>query len=530
MKVIIRGIKKIDWILEIAPIITLLTILITSRKITLEYFIEIAIKNLGIIVIVIIMLMISIIRFLKGIKDKVFIGFSSIKPVYLDLTGNKHIVVFGMTGSGKTETVKRILRRYGKKKLVIDWSGEYREYSSVKPFELKIDLKKEEIIDAIISTFQLTIPQQTLLIEASRRSGGLKEIIEEIRKIDYQSNSGREVRDALIRRLSILEKLSLFNGERSLTEIESIDLSGIIFEAKKLVANIVLKSFYNKPEPRILVIEEAQNVMPRIQNQDIINTVELIINELRKYGVNVILIAQTPSQISTVYRNAEYIFIHRLRLTHYEAQEMGLKQEDIEEVSKLKVGECILISGNEKRKIKILGLKKEEKVKNVKPNDQNHNIEEVEKNLKIINKRNSDDLRLWKNEDYYREIEKKIMELEANYKQLMTKYMEIEKVRIIEKPIALGEFIDRVEDNIKKISTSISILKDKIANIEEKLSKESHIGASLGGIIGKLEKQTYGNTNKLIELERKIIELSIKLREFEEWVKEVLSKVEDRIQ
>jgi len=508
----------------LAPIITIITILLLRR----ESILHIINGERAIILLIAAM---TIIMFTAAIfklrnRNKVFIGLNGLKPYYLDLSGNKHIVVFGMTGSGKTETVKKILKGIDKRKLIIDWSGEYSEYKSAEPLELKIDLKREDIIDAITSTFQLTIPQQTLLIEASKKGGGLKDIIENVKKLDYQSDSGREVRDALIRRLSILEKLNLFNGDKSLTEIEAINLSKITFEAKKLVANIILKSFYNNPEPRVLVIEEAQNIMPR-QNQETINVTELIINELRKYGVNVILIAQTPSQISSVYRNAEYILIHKLRLTYHETQELGLRIEDAEEISKLEIGECIVISGGEKRKIKLVGIKGGSNRKIIELNKLNESNETGEVKVR-------EELREIKglNEKYtYHDdiIRRKIMELEENYKQLIGKFREVEKVRIAENPITLGEFIDRTEDKLRNISTSINILKEKIKEMEEKISKNNLNEQNFEDIIRKVEKQTIMNTNRIIELQQKLNDILDKMKRFEDWVKEAISQIENRI-
>mgnify|MGYP000048598032 CR=1 FL=1 len=471
-----------------------------------------------IIIILILTLTMGLIIWFKS-GEKIFLGFDGIKPVHIDISGNKHIVIFGMTGSGKTETAKRVLNGSKKGKLIIDWSGEYVDYKSVEPSELKIDLKREDVIDAIISTFQLTIPQQTLLIEAIKRGGGsLKDVINDVKGIECKSDSGREVKDALLRRLSILEKLSLFNGSKELVEVEAIDLSKMAFEAKKLAANIILKSFYNNPNPRILVIEEAQNIMPRNQNPDSINTVELIINELRKHGVNVILIAQTPSQISTVYRNAEYIILHKMRLTHYEIQELGLKPEDGETISKLDVGECMILSGGIKRKVKIKTVRKNKTVKITKIT----NREEEVKVSKSENRNENSNGRKWD----YDEIKMKLMEVENYYKKLMDKMRDIESVKIIENPMKLGEFIDRTEDNIRKINIAINILKDKLTSIEEELEKRAIETRQTNGRIEKVEKQTIINTNKIIELERRLADMTMRMKGFEEWVKEALSKIE----
>ncbi|MEM2136557.1 MAG: DUF87 domain-containing protein [Candidatus Methanomethylicia archaeon] len=503
----------------------MIIILILKKKASIVEIIDEGITPIIIVICLTIVstaIMLNIIRF----KGKILIGFYGIKPVYIDLSGNRHVIIFGMTGSGKTETAKKIIGKTKRSKLILDWSGEYSDYKSVEPRELQIDLKRDDIIDAIISTFQLTLPQQTLLIEASKRSGKLNEIIEEVKRINYQSDSGREVRDALIRKLTILEKLNIFTGEKKLKDVEAINLSKMAFEAKKLAVNIILKSFYNNPEERILVIEEAQNIMPRTQNIDTINTAELIINELRKHGVNVILIAQTPSQISTVYRNAEYIIIHRLRLTFHEAQELGLKNEEIEEISKLNVGECIIIGEGKKRRVKI-NIKSGKPLRNEYSN-MDENDDETKGNCKILEKRIIEE----KGVEKIGEVERRILSLEQELKQLTEKFIEVRKVKIAENPIALGEFIDRVEEKIMKISASINIMKDKITLIENEINKsimERQRVDSLINKVDKIEKQTSINVNRIIELEKKLMDITVKMGRFEEWVKEALTRIEEGI-
>ncbi|MEM2538634.1 MAG: hypothetical protein QXE38_04925, partial [Candidatus Methanomethylicia archaeon] len=226
--------------------------------------------------------------------------------------------------------------------------------------------------------------------------------------------------------------------------------------------------------------------------------------------------AQTPSQISNVYRNAEYVIIHRLILTHHEIQELGLKMEEAEKISKLNLGECIIISGGEKREVRLIGVKGV--IKNIsKIKYENTVKDEIER----INIRNL--------EEDYEIIKRKVIELEENYKQLIEKYRRIEKVKIAENPISLGEFIDRTEDKLVKISTSISILKDKMESIEEKTSKNNLDKQNFESIIGKIEKQTITNSNRIIELERRIDDILDKMKRFEYWVKEVISQIEDRI-
>ncbi|RLE51574.1 MAG: hypothetical protein DRJ20_01870, partial [Candidatus Methanomethylicota archaeon] len=286
--------------------------------------------------------------------EKILLGLSGLVPFYIDLSTPRHIVIFGMTGSGKTETAKRIALKSKKKKLIIDWAGEYNYGLTATPSQLSLNLKPHEIVDSITSAFHLTIPQQSMLFEASKEANSLTSIIERIKKIKVTSETQREIRDAILRRLLPLENLKLFCGKMKLSDIDTLDLSSLTYEAKKLAVNIVLRMFYNSPEPRLLVIEEAQNIIPRQPTGNLPTSAELIINELRKRGVSVILVAQTPSQISLAYRNADYIILHRLQLTTSEAQLLGVSKAEAERLARLETGNCLVIERGKKKWIKVL--------------------------------------------------------------------------------------------------------------------------------------------------------------------------------
>lgn len=444
-----------------------------------------------------------------------------------------------MTGSGKTETAKRIAFSTKKKrKLIIDWAGEYAHGKIAKPQELNLKLTPHEIIDAISSAFQLTIPQQAFLLQAAKGTKTLTEIINKIKQT-RAIETEREIKNALLRRLLPLEELGLFTGNLNLNDIDTLDLSQLTYEAKKLTVNIVLRMFYNSPEPRILIIEEAQNIIPARHLNQTPTTAELIINELRKKGVSVILIAQMPSQISLAFRNADYIIIHRLQLTMKEAQTLGLNKEETERLAKLETGECLIIHKGEKIWTKI--LKKEDKQEKNNHQVQLENerwqynqqtlyptISEIVEEISSISK--------WRLETSNKiiKIEEILSKITQDIRELNDAWEAIRKAKVAINPISLGDFIKRTNEKLVQLSTAIAVLRrkqieEKTQTTKNKQHNSDEIKLQIKEIRRKIEdldKNIKQNTRKIYSLIEKLQKLQTNLIEFERWVKEVFNNIE----
>ena len=290
----------------------------------------------------------------RGSSGRVLLGRRIIFPFYLDLKEAKHIVIFGITGSGKTNTAKLIVKSFKGSKLIIDWNGEYLIGKVAKPSDITINnLSVLEFCEALASSLQLTAPQYAMLLEVAKDSKNLHEIIEKLRKYPIESDTRREIRNALLRRLEPLSYSKLFSGSLTINDVDTIDLSSLTYDAKRLVANVVLRLIYNNPSKQLLVLEEAQNLLiPRRLDQPP-SSCELILDEIRKHGVRVLAIAQIPSLVSTTYRNAEYIIIHRLSLTAEEAKNLGLTDKERERIAKLPNGKCMVMYKGKKALIKV---------------------------------------------------------------------------------------------------------------------------------------------------------------------------------
>lgn len=308
---------------------------------------------------------------MKWLEDASILSY--IPPAVVKLrdssTGSpRHVFVFGMTGSGKTSSVKRLVQSRWLRRpvLILDWGGEYGDlgFKEVRPEEVSMEgLRPIDVVDALGMAYQLTKPQEAFLLRCLKDTLKLREVVEKVESYPIKSAVEVEVREALLRRLEALRSLSLFEGDVGLKELmdrsTALNLSHLPYEARRLTVNILLRMIYNavptvNPKGAIIVLEEAENIVPARRLEGLPSGGEVILNELRKWGVSVIAIAQLPSQVSpSAFRNCEYILIHRALLTPLEASWLGLKEEEVHRLSRLNTGELLFIHRGSKRWLKV---------------------------------------------------------------------------------------------------------------------------------------------------------------------------------
>jgi len=429
------------------------------------------------------LLLAVVIRLKFSSKEKILIGrMWRLLPFYIDLREAKHIVVFGITGSGKTNTAKLIVSSFKGSKLIIDWNGEYLMGKVAKPSELSIShLTMLDFCEALAVSLQLTAPQYAMLLEVAKDSNNLSEIIEKLRKYPAESDTRREIKNALLRRLEPLSYANLFSGSLTVNDVDTIDLSGLTFDAKRLVANVILRLIYNNPTKQLLVIEEAQNVLlPRRLDQPP-TSCEIIIDEVRKHGVRVLAVAQIPSLVSTTYRNAEYIILHRLSLTAEEAKNMGLTEEERLKIAKLPNGSCVVIHRGQRFTVRVLKAKSSnaetasERVRieareregqcRPEPKSEAALLPYIIEDLREINE--------WR-KSVTNDVSKLTREVDE-LKQLLKNF--VDKLSFLSNvEVAPSSTIKALHDKIESLEYSLSFVREKVFEIEEVLLRGSRGG------------------------------------------------------
>jgi len=243
----------------------------------------------------------------------------------------EHALVVGSTGSGKTHTVAKILRELSTKvdhviSVVLDWHGEYskllEEFTYISPHEAPVTLTPEDhesFLDLLSDTLELSPPQAFVLKQVIERSGGridsVETLIDALEEFEDQSGWMRESRLALLRKLAPLKnskysRLVQFDSsiQRFNFLIENARSSTIVVGlaeihntlVRRIYSAMVIRSISenalsNSLERRVLlVIEEAQNYIDREKPLRMIST---MLAEIRKFGVGVILVSQSPSKL-----------------------------------------------------------------------------------------------------------------------------------------------------------------------------------------------------------------------------------------
>jgi len=411
-------------------------------------------------------------------KEKILIGrVWRFLPFHIDLREAKHVVIFGITGSGKTNTAKLIASSFKGSKLIIDWNGEYLIGRVAKPSELSIShLSMLDFCEALAASLQLTAPQYAMLLEVAKDSSNLSEIMEKLRKYPAESDTRREIKNALLRRLEPLSYANLFSGSLTVDDVDTIDLSGLTFDAKRLATNVILRLIYNNPTKQLLVIEEAQNVLlPRRLDQPP-TSCEIIIDEVRKHGVRVLAVAQIPSLVSTTYRNAEYIILHRLSLTAEEAKDMGLSEEERLKIAKLPNGSCVVIRRGQKFTVRVFKAKG---LSARTPSGEARAEAREREGQRRPEPKSEVALLPYIIEDI-REINEWRKDLANNVSRLAREVDELKQVlrNLINKPsfsdkleMTTPSAIKALHDKIESIEYSLSFVKERVSEIEEALHR-----------------------------------------------------------
>jgi GTPase SAR1 family protein len=264
------------------------------------------------------------------LKSRKILGVIPFKDV------QRHLLLLGPTGAGKTTIAKDIIRRAvgkGVKVTILDWKGEYVDYirgatvirktnlwdvggrSSAEKAVIAVEMLREVTRDiADVSSASATL----LLKELARlyREKGTpttKDVVDRVDRFMQNALTERRLAEAnmaaaILRRLYWLQ----IDEERTDENIHGshdvvvYDLSSTGSNYLKTLYSLAILSrkYYEAlrrgPTDRlteVIVSEECQNYVRGRRFDDPPSIGEKIVNELRSYGVGVLLITPDPVQI-----------------------------------------------------------------------------------------------------------------------------------------------------------------------------------------------------------------------------------------
>jgi len=95
-----------------------------------------------------------------------------------------------------------------------------------------------------------------------------------------------------------------------------IDLSKLNIELKKLISLVLLHYLYNNPKECLLIIEEAQNIVVPRRLEQPPSIAEMIVAEMRRFGIGVILICHHYNDLPSLIINDAYAIISLSKKSH----------------------------------------------------------------------------------------------------------------------------------------------------------------------------------------------------------------------
>ncbi len=264
-------------------------------------------------------------------------------------TIDQHIIVLGATGSGKTTTTAVLVSQTARllknvKPIIIDWHGEYSRLLDalyINPYSsLQINLvgNISDVMDVFEEVLELTPPQSYTLYKVLKalldKHSSIEareffnKLIDYIDRLDETSSGGREAKYALLRKMSIFDRESareLFSGSFNLKRLISNAVKPVIIDVscisdpsvRRAYTLTLLKHILNikrrgaNGDKIMLVLEEAHNLMPRSGSRSFLSR---YVAEVRKYGIVLVIITQSPSSIiEDAMKNTGTKIIHSIR-------------------------------------------------------------------------------------------------------------------------------------------------------------------------------------------------------------------------
>ncbi len=280
---------------------------------------------------------------------------------------NRHILVFGASGTGKTYTIQALLCELGKAQqnaLIVDYTSGFttqqleavmrdklkprqhmvrREPLPINPFRQQCDFLDDEPLDEDASitaqrvngvfseVYQLGDQQKAALYTAIRdgltNEGAAFGLESLVTRLDLMRAAGGPVANSaatVISRIQPFVDMRPFgqedpeSWERLFTDTESrchiIQLAGFSKDMSRLITEFALIDLYRyyrtrgaKDRPRVIVLDEIQNL-----DHSIDSPLGQLLTEGRKFGISLVLATQTLSSLDKDARDRLFQASHKL--------------------------------------------------------------------------------------------------------------------------------------------------------------------------------------------------------------------------
>jgi hypothetical protein len=305
----------------------------------------------------------------------------------------RHLVVLGMTGSGKSTTGVTIVKQVaetGLPLMVFDWHNEYagaiaaaggkvvapgKDDFAVNPIEVVPGTDPVEhlamVSDIFSDIYHFTHPQAYMFRNALQKRmnetgpeelPSISSLVRTIEAYPLRSAYDNETKVALLRRLVPLtqgQPGKALGGVGTLRLDELMETAVCVelghlrdVQSRAVFTDVMLKLIYEQKVKRkstldhLTVIEEARNVAPARRPEDPPSVGERMISELRKFGEAMMFVAQFPSHVAPeIIKNTGTRIVHRMAWPDdvmLIGDSLGLNLKQREYVTRLAVGEAIV--------------------------------------------------------------------------------------------------------------------------------------------------------------------------------------------
>ena len=292
---------------------------------------------------------------------------------------NPHIAVIGITGSGKSYTVKTFLTRasliWNTNAIILDWVGEYEKWvkqaggrvinlarEKLNILDL-VGLPKNSRIKQIISAFDTLADLKEYPNERDEIEDALEKIYQSNKKpqlndvVEYLERKDRKKAARILRRFTT-EGSDFFAGSTTLdikeltnSGLVCIDLHELPTEEMRSLAGLTILQYIkelmraegmkeNNSQVRLFVVLDEAWKIAQDERSDVI----AIVREGRKYNFSLVIATQNPTDMhKTIFSNIGTVFVLRLVLKEYRdyvKNSIGYSQFIDSEISRFGVGDA----------------------------------------------------------------------------------------------------------------------------------------------------------------------------------------------